>query len=582
MQERVVLLVLLVFSSGFRLAKANSIACEVAVGASCEPTNGSPGCDGDGDDRIKSHEESDRCWPSARDVADISMAMGSFSITKTVGFCPHEFFNYGNCADEVATNEPSGVHHQVQNLEIGYEPVDVYKYNITVRWTYQDNNPSPVGVKAYRLKVTGGPDIPFPNNCVCINSSLNLREYSFTVDHREQLDPLTANMFTFPYANGVPPDSFQVETSSNTPTTCANFETGLPYDSSTCGLPLYGRPRNVKMEQRGASTVLSWEKPCFKSSGACDLFDHGLSYINPEIYYLTLRDSDNRKHYFRVSNATEVVLNTSTDLHVKVFAYVPCSGLYEYHNSNTGYGNGCSLPGEVGNGDKLDEATCCSFLSPSALPTSTFMFTPTPSPTVSTTRLPSEVYAIVAAIVMGVVLIPILTVVFCVILRRGRRHVIYHHPSIGSIEPSVPVLVVFSPRTPQLETQAIMHSLVKILRDSYGIESHIPELHLPRGNLFDWISDHHEKAHAVFCVCNKYFHEDWNQLVNLENHLKVVYCFKTLFQGHMDWDKYAVVLTDSSDRVYIPPYLKDRRTFRVNDHEGIARFARNIPAVATP
>ena len=590
MQGRTVLLVLLACSGCFRLAKANSIACETtSVGASCKPWNGKRGCDGN--DRITHTKESDRCWPSGRSVPSIDLE--SFRETKMVGSCPNQLLNYGDCVDAVGLQDGIiSAHRQVEDLEIKYEPVNLFSYNITVRWTYNNNNPSPDGVKAYRLEMTGGPEIQSPYNCVCINSSLNLTEYTVTVDYGESVEPLTANMFTFPHVTGIGEDAFEVETSRKAPTTCADYETGLPYNIDACGLPLYGKPRNVNMEQNGTSTVLSWEKPCFKNSEACDLFDHGLSYISPEVYYLTLTDNN---QYFKVSNATEVTLNTSYPLHVKVFAYVPCSGLYEYHDTSTGQGNGCSISGEVDE-DKLDEATCCSFLSPTAVSTSTFMSTPTPSPssTPSTTSSSTHIYAL--AIV--VVLIPILAAALCGIMilwchRRPNTRATkgYGHPSpdrdSNASEPSVSVppvsvLVIFSPRTPQLETQTIMHCLVAVLRKDYYIESQIPDLHLPRENIFDWIEEHHEKADVVLCVCNKYFYEEWNQTANLENHLKVVYCIKTLFQRVIDSDKYAVVLTDSNDYENIPPLLGNRKTFSITDYDGIARFARNIPRLAGP
>lgn len=590
MQERPVLLVLLAYSSCFRLAIASSIACETSgVGAFCEPLNGR-GCDGI--DRITHSQESDRCWPSGRFV--YNMDIGSFGDTKTVGRCPNRYLNDGGCVDavEAGASEPSA-HRQVQNLDIKYKPVNLFMYNITVSWTYEENNPSPDGVKAYKLQLTGGPvpDVSDENFCVCINSTLNLTEYTFTVDYSNgPSDPLTASVFTLPYVTRIREDAFEVETSREVPATCADiYETELPYDISACGLPLYGRPRNINMEQRETSTVLSWEKPCFRKSQACDLWGHGLTYISPEIYYLTLTDNHQVKHYLKVSNATKVILNTSSSPHVKVFAYVPCSGLYEYGNTNTGPGNGCSVPGEVGDEDKPDEATCCSFLSSSAVPMSTFMFTPTPTPSPPPSTLSSPTYIYATSAIAIIVLILILTAALCGIIwiiwryrRPGRGYSLKFSRDSSPPEPIDPgpivsVLVIFSPRTPQLETQTIMQCLVAEL-GNYNIESQIPDLHLPRENIFDWLTEQHEKVDAVLFVCNKYFSEEWKQTVILENHLKVVYCIKTLFR--IDSDKYAVVLTDSDDHEHIPPLLENRKTYSIDDYDGIARFVRNIPRFA--
>ena len=140
----------------------------------------------------------------------------------------------------------------------------------------------------------------------------------------------------------------------------------------------------------------------------------------------------------------------------------------------------------------------------------------------------------------------------------------------------IPVLVVYSPRTPEIERKAIQQSLVFNLRDQYGIVSHAPELRNEKHSLYDWITEHHERAHAVLCVCNRYFYEEWNTEANPETNPSVVYLFKSLFKGNIHSNKYAVVLTDVADNVYVPPHLKHRQKYMIDDGEGITRFARDL------
>ena len=424
------LLALLVCSGNLYLAEGRSIACEAVGGpaAFCTHVGTCPCC------RIN-EEEIGRCWPHAQPA---TKPLGNFSITKTIGYCPSGGFlqNHGGCVGDAKRPNESGLGHRVQehSLAISYEAVNLLSYNITVSWAYLNGDPSPGFVSAYSLWLAMGDSelmIPYPEqrrHCVCINSSLNLTQYSFTVDydHGKPTEPVTATVFTFPHASGPNDDFFQRKVvRTEVPSSCADYQSGLQYNSDTCGLPRYGKPRHVKVQQNGTHTVISWEKPCFEDSATCDMFGHGLAYVDPETYFLTLT-YNNEKHYLEVSNATVVVLNTSENLHVKVQAYVPCSGIYEYRYKNKGSGNGCSLPGGVENEDAetTDVATCCPFVSPSTLPTymSTSILIPTPSLTHSAhSSFSNIVIFIVSATTTVAVLIVLITCTTFLVRRYFRK-----------------------------------------------------------------------------------------------------------------------------------------------------------------
>ena len=572
-----ILLALLVCCGNLYLIEAGSIACEAAgvgagVAASCKPVGECPCCRNNEDEIV-------RCWPQQQSAT--KGIPDHFSFTRTIGDCPSEnpFQDYGGCVDDAMSLKESGYRHRVHSLAISYEEVNLLSYNITVSWAYVNGDPSPGFVSAYSLWVTGNM-IPSPGYyCVCINSSLNLTKYSFTVDYKTSNNlNISATVFTFPHASGAIDDFFKRKVErTGAPSSCADYQSGLQYNRDTCGLPRYGKPKHIKVKQNGTHTVISWEKPCFARSSACDLLGHGLVYVDPETYFLTLT-YDNDKYYLEVSNATEVVLNTSENLHVKVQAYIPCSGLYEYRYNNEGSGNGCSLSGEVEDFE-TDVAACCPFVSSSVLPTPTLI--PSPLVTLSAAPpFPSQVALIVSATTTVAVLILLITTTICLIGRYFRKRKFRKHQRYDMFldEPilNIPVLLVYSPRTPEVERKAIQQTLVFDLRDQYGIASHAPELRNEKHSLYDWMTEHHERAHAVFCVCNRYFYEEWNQTANLENNPSAVYLFKSLFEGNINSDKYAVVLTDVADNTYVPPLLKCRQKYMIDDLVGITRFARDL------
>ena len=568
------LLFVLVYSSCIEEDKAASVlSCRVTGSdASCEPES-SNFCE-----FHKAQEEIDTCWPDVRAVSGNHLNI--FSDTAPVGFCPSKSYknSYGGCVPSVPSNSDSGAHHKVQDLSVTFKPVDVFSYNMIVSWSYLNNGPSPAGVQAYRVALIGGPSLSFYDRCTCINSTRNLTQLSFNVEYRPWVEPLTVEVFTHPYAINAYADDFIATEhleASNAPITCADYNTGLQYDTKTCGLPRYGRPGNVTMKQISNSTVLSWEKPCFKTIMACDMYKHGLSYLNPEIYYLTLV-TNGVEHNFKVTNATEIILNTTNIVVVSVFAYIPCSGIYEYRNGS-GLGNGCSQPGDL-NEDDIDTLTCCSS---ALIPTSTPF--PTASPLLFPTDPPNHLHVILTVTLTTVIVTILVSIVVGIIIYFKRPKQTFNtEPGYTPLSQRAQILIIYSLRTPVEEKNCILQCLVKEI-SNYGIRSLTPETERPRTNFYDWIEENHPKADAIICVCNKYFYEDWNQTVDCNYIRPVVLAAKQLFQGTMSEressKKYAVVGTSDDCKDYVPLFLRNRRVFMLGDYKGIAQFVLNVPEV---
>ena len=493
--------------------------------------------------------------------------------------------------------------YRVQNLNITYDPLNFSSYNVTVSWDYVNNNPSPGYVEAYSLMLKSS-YYSFDRKCVCINSSLNLTQYSFTVEYPYSWSvfTLTAEIFTLPHLNGLPEIDFKRKTSKIMPSHCADVQTDLQYDKDTCGLPLYGRPRNVNVKKNESYTVIHWDKPCFSKKEVCSLYRHGLVYAEPEKYFVTVDIGEDSKNYhFEVSSATEIVVNTSlvVDSEVEVYAYVPCSGFYDRKLSRSVGFSGCSLRGKVN--ISADWATCCPFLASSTVssinPPSTQTLTHSITPPSSTSKqtlthsktVPSststfnstlatslvdnsaKVITLVSATVVAIITIMIIILAAIIYLLHTSQP-----PVMPVKHPSVSVLIISSPRTPNTDGKIIRQTFITEFQDKYQIDTNSPDLCGPQENIYDWITEQHERADAVFCVCNKYFYEEWKQLADLGSSPPIVCCFKNLFEGCIQSKKYAVVLTDVKDLNYVPPLLKACPIFMIEDSTSMVKFCKGF------
>ena len=598
-----VLLSMLAFISHCRSTGLDSVECTAIVNAVGNTNNSEwvRSCQWAMTNPCQSNvlnDEVSTCWPTLRTIKE---KLEDYSSTRGIGSCPKGRLFYGGCVPRVNNTSISGLNYRVKygSLLISLELVNPYMHNVTVRWKYVNNNPSPNYVKAYRLTLQV-PETSVFKLCVCFNSSLNLTQYSFIMNHKNPIlkGTLTAEIFTLPYAKGTTEEYYKrsYTIDLNKAPSCAYTQANFQPSKKICGLPMYGRPRYVSVRKNDTSTVISWEKPCFSNSSACTFYD----YVDSEKYYITARIIGGSETYnFEVCGTTEIMLNTSISLDVEVHAYIPCSGIYEKLHDDAGIGNGCSLPGRVDD-DKthLNLRTCCSFL-PNSIPahystppnpsimTSGILLASNlnPSPTVTSHTFFDLVSFIVAPTIIAVVIVVtvfILIVVLLLYLRHCNGHGSGNSSNDIKLLPQnrdsdVSALVVCSPRMPDAKGRVIKQALITHFRDNYGIFSNIPELRGPQQNVQDWIVEQHETANAVFCVCNKYFYEEWNQQADLGVKFPIVYCFKNLFEGSIKSTKYAVVLVDQEDKVYIPPLLRGRPVYMIDDFSGMARFVKNKP-----
>ena len=143
----------------------------------------------------------------------------------------------------------------------------------------------------------------------------------------------------------------------------------------------------------------------------------------------------------------------------------------------------------------------------------------------------------------------------------------------------LPVLLIYSPESPEKETQVLMELLVKGLK-CYDIDVTSHDWFL-RGSLPEWVAWHFQRATAVLVVCNQHLLLEWEQGGGF-----VVAALKQLVYasvGRSELSKFAVVLLRETDGQYIPtPYLKNTPQFTVDKVEDIARFVKKQPLYAKP
>ena len=579
------LFIVLVFSSSSRhwSATANTVTCEAVSPepASCRrrdctadtgPTAGAesgrgclerPSCSTDREGDVAKDGEGN-VHP-----IDVSGLPNFTNDSSSIGHCPSvphpdNLLNTGNCSGY----ENVGI-SCAENLTITYKPINSNFYTLTVKWEYFKNNPTYNGAKAYRLFVySHRQKISY---CVCINSTLNLTEYSLTLEYPNTsvVNPIidTISVITFPHPNYECPTAELKDQRS--PVNCSDYQSGLPYNSSKCGIPYYGKPRNVQVQEKGTHTVLSWDRPCYEDSNACWLLDMGDSARPvPDTYYLTAT-VNNVTNYFVIYNVTEVALSTTEHIDFKLYAHTPCSGVCD------DFPDGCSLPAT--SVDEPDNQTCCESASPTASSTTTPTLPRHTSPADN-----SKIYVLVGSIgaVMAFALVALVIIAIMAYCRTSKPD---YEPQVNS-EITTPqpcaVLVVVSPRSSEKDSQAIRKHLVRDLTE-YNIESAMYGMDMLRQSVSEWIETWHGKASAVLCVCNREFFEDWTGGCNgTDSNPQVVHAIKQLFEGDMlrtpfGTRNYAVIKMTDTDDEFIPPLLKSRSAFMYYQTREIACFAQN-------
>ena len=365
------------------------------------------------------------------------------------------------------------------------------------------------------------------------------------------------------------------------PQFCADTGLNMPYDSCTCGLPRLEMPTNIALQCNATHTTMSWDPAYYIKPGSND-------HIVPDevSYYLTLTTCDGKILYFTIDNTTAVTLNVSQYFEFKLYAYSPCSGLYQYVMNQLSTVLGCSWPARC-----TDSSinSCCVASAPSVCPS--------PSPSVRTTDPTDsshDYHLTVTVIAVALAILIIITVLIVVVVilkcrRGGTREEMYVRVCRQN-SPSPPcefsALVIYSSSTPDPEQHVIMEKLGPYVYDLIG--SYLQRTRRPKQTLIDWITEHHEKANVVFCVCNAEFYRDWENDGTRQYSTDGSVAVRTLrhiYEGDLKTGpesvyKYAVVLAKPTDEVFIPAILRKQHKFDLSDTASLVNFARHQPPPA--
>ena len=111
-----------------------------------------------------------------------------------------------------------------------------------------------------------------------------------------------------------------------------------------------------------------------------------------------------------------------------------------------------------------------------------------------------------------------------------------------------------------------------------------------------WTQKCFSEHDMVLFVCNHGFNIAWEnekskvanrkEVTRHDPYTLVISTVRQLFEGYLTehdrHSKYAVILLQESDRRYIPPLLKNIRSFLISDQEGLARYILQIPKYVAP
>ena len=146
-------------------------------------------------------------------------------------------------------------------------------------------------------------------------------------------------------------------------------------------------------------------------------------------------------------------------------------------------------------------------------------------------------------------------------------------------------LILYSKGSPDLEQKTIQQLLLSDLTQ-YNVRTVSEDTSTPRECPASWLEAQMRDVSAVFCVCNKAFDQEWENITDSLSGLIPV--FKQLCHGlvtpscgknQLLRDKIAIVLPRDGDLEYVPTYLNSRRKFllQTQDLVKMARFAAGLP-----
>ena len=143
-----------------------------------------------------------------------------------------------------------------------------------------------------------------------------------------------------------------------------------------------------------------------------------------------------------------------------------------------------------------------------------------------------------------------------------------------------PVLVIYSPDSPEKDQQLALQHLVRGL-SKYHIQIKCHDCSYIRQSAPVWLQEEFRRASTILCVCNAQFQREWDQKTT--SYFPLVSSLRELVYGLLSQSislskKFAIVLLRESDYKHIPcDYLQNTKTFLVTDVEDIALFVREIP-----
>ena len=157
--------------------------------------------------------------------------------------------------------------------------------------------------------------------------------------------------------------------------------------------------------------------------------------------------------------------------------------------------------------------------------------------------------------------------------------------SADSSEERQNVVVIYSPRTEENDTEVILEYLVNILGSGeYGLINSTFYQHertSVRKNAAAWLDSKLSQKCTMLVVCNEHFLSDWNTgdgVDEISDELSLIFTLKQIITGRICYNRHlnvGVILLNSKDHIYVPTYLQGSRKFVVCDVDAIARFINN-------
>ncbi len=123
------------------------------------------------------------------------------------------------------------------------------------------------------------------------------------------------------------------------------------------------------------------------------------------------------------------------------------------------------------------------------------------------------------------------------------------------------VVMVYSERSTESDKYHIRYLAHQL--ECSGAQVRMQDTENVRGSVATWLEEAIKQSCAVLCVCNREFHEEWEE--GRQRGQSLIHPLKQLVEGDVCYDddsgmsKYVVILLKSEHNKYIPRYLKNRK-----------------------